>query len=410
MYQLLVENDIPSLVTEFGISGRLFQIVLADASHYSTIQSLAGVEFDIIDKSVGKVTINLSNQEKIFSVLELLLTSGFINKKTADSIQCALTQEMNKSALTVASTSNSVLTPIKRPLPRKKNKDFNKKWFFPRTPVRAKIQPNNKKDDINNNSAIVATNLTDIAEPDFVAFFQKILTRDLSPIPSDPYDTGYDGPSLNPSLKIFGHGNKIDQGRWEIFVILLDEEGNLGFRSGVKGHSVDSCNLYITLQYDGKLFTNAAQSALIRKLTNYRWGHPSLALDTKKLEKDEYHLLPIFSGGWLIRNDRDGIKRIQVMWRSGRYSLNADAPQPQLKLLELYTVYRLTAEYGNDFTVEFLKYNETDFSSYLYGEASGGRRYTYPQLCQEVAALIEKEKQMTLDSGGNWGSVAQIKF
>lgn len=213
----------------------------------------------------------------------------------------------------------------------------------------------------------------------------------------DPSDGG-----INPALKIFGTTqNKMDNGRWEIFVLLQNEVGALSMRSGIKSQTWDCEDLNVEAQFN--FFKLPFLEKEIKKLLlDYRYGHPSLARDFTKLDhnpeskQDYYETLPVFAAGWLLRHDCDAQKRIQVFWSSGRYGVNRNFSPTQEHLLHLSTAYHLMSEYGKDFIIEFYAFSSITISCFITKKADGGQRYDWDYWVQKVSHLMAVEGQQSL--------------
>lgn len=210
-------------------------------------------------------------------------------------------------------------------------------------------------------------------------------------VPYPPRDTDGD---INPALKIFGtKQNKMENDRWEIFVLLENEAGEVGMRSGVKSETSDYNDLEVTEQFNFSLFPNPWTQEIKVRLQTYRHGHPTLALNFTKLDHDIYETLPVFCGGWLLRNDNGSQKRIQVYWSSGRYSAGRGFTPEQEHLLQLCASYHLMMEYGKDLVVEFYPHDSTSMSNFIKKNARGGKPYDWNHLVQEVNQLMAPENQ-----------------
>lgn len=229
------------------------------------------------------------------------------------------------------------------------------------------------------------------AEEKMARFLKRQLAAKVETI-IQPCESSYDG-YINPALKIFGtKQNKMANERWEIFILLKNEDGEVGMRSGVKSETDGYNNLRVTSQFDFSMFKSMSADD-VRNRLGYRNGHPTLALDFKKLDKDQYDTLPVFSGGWLLRNDSGALKRIQVYWSSGRYSAGRAFSADQTGLLQLCTAYHLMMEYGKDFIVEFYHHADISISKYMTNKAKGGMSYHWEYLIQAVSQLMPGEKQ-----------------
>ncbi len=202
-----------------------------------------------------------------------------------------------------------------------------------------------------------------------------------------PYSFEKDGP-LNPALKILDgkNQNKIAHGRWEIFVVLENELGEVSLRSGVKSKTSDYSDLQVSQQFDFSFFSAEARQDIQSRLLAYRNGHPSLALNFKSLEAGVNETLPVYSGGWLIRNDFLSQKRLQVYWSSGRY--NNHLSTSQTHLLQLCTGFNLMMEYGTDFQIEFYGYKACTMNAFINMKAEGGPNYTWDMIKNEVDELM----------------------
>lgn len=227
-----------------------------------------------------------------------------------------------------------------------------------------------------------------LSDEGIAEFFNKHLEDKVNTISISPYPLERDG-GINPALKIFSANNQntFENGRWEIFVVLIDELRKVGLRSGVKSDTWDYNNLRVTEQFNFSLFPPVTTSEIKDRLLRSRSGHPSLALDFKQLDHDVFRTLPVFTGGWLIRNDLLSQKRLQVYWSSGRYS--RDLSFEQTHLLELCVAFNLMTEYGKDFKVEFYPYRSITMENFIEGRAFGGKGYDWKLIVEEVHQQIE---------------------
>ena len=228
-------------------------------------------------------------------------------------------------------------------------------------------------------------------------FFNKYLDEKIGTTSLSSYPLDRDG-GLNPALKIYEakNQNKIDDGRWEIFVLLKNESGKVEVRSGIKSETWDYDNLNVTEQFNFSSLSSVLSNDLKQRLLKYRSGHPSLALDFKRLDRGTFQTLPVFAGGWLIRNDQKSEKRLQVYWSSGRYGKELSSDNNHL--LQLCVAFNLMAEYGDDVKVEFYQYQSITMEDFITKKASNEKAYDLKLVLQDVLREIRSATEKSQDS------------
>jgi hypothetical protein len=346
MYSLITQNNTPnSPVIEFGTNSGSFQIVLNDASQYQNILDLTSVPFDIIGSIIGKVSIPLTDKTLVEKAMTALLYHGLTDLSTVNNtLRSIFPGYAGVTPVSVAATPVSVYSP----------------GLLKKTATTKEV----------------------------IDFFNKHLEGKLGVMSLSSYPLDRDG-GLNPALKIFSgtNQNKIENDRWEVFVILRNELGKVELRSGVKSETWDYDDLRVTEQFNLSLFSNSVASDIKQRLLNYRGGHPSLALDIKQLDKGVFQTLPVFAGGWLIRNDLSFQKRLQVYWSSGRY--NRDLSVEAIHLMQLCAAFNLMTEYGKDFNVEFYSFESITMEKFITKSVSGSKAYDWKFVLEEMHDQIE---------------------
>lgn len=235
-------------------------------------------------------------------------------------------------------------------------------------------------------SKCILTDEIKISDNEIAEFFDKHLREEIEPISLPSYPFSLDG-GLNPALKIFSSNgqNRIESGRWEIFVVLKNEFGKVGLRSGIKSRTTGSGGQKVDLKVMEQ-FESAAFAIELKKcesiLNEYQSGHPSLALNFEFLDNGIFRTLPVFIGGWLIRNDDHPQNRLQVYWSSGRY--NRDLSARQIHLVQLCVSFNLMMEYGKDFKVEFYKFNSIKIENFIAGKVADEKAYDWKFVVKEV--------------------------
>lgn len=221
-------------------------------------------------------------------------------------------------------------------------------------------------------------------------FFNEFLEKKIPAI-TQSFSKDLDG-GLNPALKILdlwtNQKNKMDAGRWEIFVLLKNEAGNLGVRSGIKCQTTEYA-IKAPQEFNLSLFPPKFVADFSLLLLTYRFGHPSLALDFRALDKGNFQTLPVFGAGWLIRNDFLSQKRIQIYWSSGRYERKLS--EEAMHLLQLAVAFHLISEYGKDYVIEFFPWQPYFMEKFMTGKAARGLVYDWIYLVREVRRLITEE-------------------